>query len=67
MINGTSVYKMAYGQCTNGADVVLYEVRGGGHTWPGSYQYLPGVLIGKTNHDPGATLAIWNFFNAHPQ
>ena len=65
--DGTSVHKMASGQCTDGADVVLCEVRGGGQTWPGSYQYIPRVLIGKTNHDLDATLAIWDFFNAHPQ
>lgn len=63
----TSVHKMVYGQCSDGADVVLYEVRGGGHTWPGSYQYLPKFLIGKTNHDLDATLVIWDFFNAHRQ
>lgn len=65
--DGTSVHKMTYEQCNDGAEVVLYEVRGGGHTWPGSYQYLPKFLIGKTNYDLDATLAIWDFFNAHPQ
>ena len=65
--DGTSVHKQAYQQCINDADVVLYEVRGGGHTWPGSYQYLPELFIGKTNHDLDATKAIWDFFNAHPQ
>lgn len=25
-----------WGGCKNGADVVLYTVEGGGHSWPGS-------------------------------
>ena len=61
--DGTRVHIQAYDQCINGADVVLYEVSGGGHTWPGGYQYLPELFIGKTNHDLDATRAIWNFFN----
>ena len=60
--DGTSVQKSVYGQCTDGADVVLYEIKGGGHTWPGGYQYLPEFLIGKTNRDLDASETIWNFF-----
>jgi poly(3-hydroxybutyrate) depolymerase len=40
---------------------------GGGHTWPGGYQYLPEFLIGRTSRDFKATSIIWNFFNAHPK
>ena len=61
--DGTSVKKSIYRQCSDGADVVLYEIKGGGHTWPGGYQYLPEFLIGKTNRDLDATNTIWNFFN----
>jgi polyhydroxybutyrate depolymerase len=63
--DGTSVQKSAYGQCTDGADVVLYEIKGGGHTWPGGYQYLPEFLIGKTNRDLDASKTIWNFFKRY--
>ena len=65
--DGTSVQKNAYGQCTDGADVVLYEIKGGGHTWPGGYQYFPEFLIGKTNRDLDASRAIWDFFNGYRQ
>lgn len=65
--DGTRVQKSVYGQCADGADVVLYEIQGGGHTWPGGYQYLPEFLIGKTSRDLNATETIWNFFNAHPE
>ncbi len=60
--DGTRVRKSVYRQCADGAAVVLYEVKGGGHTWPGGYQYLPEFLIGKTNRDLNASETIWNFF-----
>ncbi len=63
--DNTRVQKSAYGQCTEGADVVLYEIKGGGHTWPGGYQYLPEFLIGKTNRDLDASRAIWDFFKRY--
>jgi len=63
--DGTRVQKGVYGQCADGADVVLYEIKGGGHTWPGGYQYLPEFLIGKTNRDLNASETIWNFFNGY--
>lgn len=61
--DGTRVQKSVHGQCADGADVVLYEIQGGGHTWPGGYQYLPEFLIGKTSRDLNASEAIWNFFS----
>ena len=65
--DGTRVQKSVYGQCADGADVVLYEIKGGGHTWPGGYQYLPELLIGKTNRDLDASRAIWDFFQRYGQ
>jgi polyhydroxybutyrate depolymerase len=32
-------------------EVILYEIEGGGHTWPGRYQYLGKWLIGRTSRD----------------
>lgn len=57
---GASTVRMEY--C---ADVVLYKVVDGGHTWPGGPQYLPERFIGKTSRDFSATLVIWQFFAAH--
>jgi polyhydroxybutyrate depolymerase len=45
-----------------GADVALYAVEGGGHTWPGGWQYLNRFLIGKTCRDFDACDEIWEFF-----
>lgn len=50
-----------------GTDVTLYVIEGGGHTWPGSLQYLPKVIIGPVCRDFHATAVIWDFFEKHPK
>jgi len=54
--------------CPAGAEVELYRVRGGGHTWPGSdgsanFDYVAGA----TTFSVDATALIWDFFTAHPR
>ena len=44
----------------DGAEVVLYEIQGGGHTWPGG-ALQPEVMLGKTCRDWNASEAIWQF------
>ncbi len=44
------------------AEVVLYAVEGGGHTWPGGRQYAPGFIVGKTTNDIDGCDEIWEFF-----
>jgi polyhydroxybutyrate depolymerase len=51
-----------FGSCKDNADVMLYRVIGGGHTWPGGLQYLGKWLIGKTSRDFDASETIWAFF-----
>lgn len=63
--DGTRVRKEVYGQCSDGTDVILYVIEGGGHTWPSGYQYLPESIIGKTSKDIDANETIWNFFKGH--
>jgi polyhydroxybutyrate depolymerase len=53
-----------WGNCREGADVVLYTVEGGGHSWPGS-DIAP--ESGITTQDINATDVIWGFFAAHPK
>ena len=54
---------VTYGGCTNGADVQVYIVDGGGHTWPGSkIERLPE----HTTQDISASDLMWKFFKAHP-
>lgn len=63
--DGTTVRKEVYAGCWGGAEVVLYAVEGGGHTWPGGWQYLPERIIGKTSREFSASEVIWQFFKAH--
>ncbi len=51
--------------CDQGAQVVLYSVKGAGNTWPGGAQYMPENQIGKTSTDLDANEIIWKFFSAH--
>ncbi len=48
--------------CQSGAPVVLYRVEGGGHTWPGSPDAYPALLVGPTARDFSASQAVWDFF-----
>jgi polyhydroxybutyrate depolymerase len=50
-----------------GADVVLVRVEGGGHTWPGGWQYLSERIVGKTCRDIDGSAVIWAFFAARPK
>lgn len=63
--DGTQVQQDSYVGCRSDADVTLYTIFGGGHTWPGGYPYLPRI-VGKTSRNLDATVAIWDFFQGHP-
>jgi polyhydroxybutyrate depolymerase len=60
--DGTSIRKEVYPNKSNGKEVILYIIRGGGHTWPGGLQYLGKWVIGRTSKDLDATSIIWEFF-----
>ncbi len=59
------VTRLEYASCADGADVVLYTVHGGGHSWPGGGP-LPEWLVGSTGHGIDATKELWAFFREHP-
>jgi len=63
--DGTTVKRETYSQCAGGSEVVLYGIDGGGHTWPGGYQYAIERFIGKTSKDIDANSVIWEFFSRH--
>jgi polyhydroxybutyrate depolymerase len=54
----------SYTGCDADADVQLYVVEGGGHTWPGARDVN---LLGTTTHSIDATQIVWQFFAAHPK
>ncbi|HEY4219827.1 MAG TPA: hypothetical protein VGO62_00760, partial [Myxococcota bacterium] len=65
--DGTTSSKEIHGGCVNDADVVLLKVQGGGHTWPGGFQYDGQGTIGAVARDFSASSEVWSFFKAHPR
>jgi polyhydroxybutyrate depolymerase len=63
--DGTRVTRTQYINELDGTEVILYAVKGGGHTWPSGMQYLPAWIIGKTCRDIDANEVIWSFFKEH--
>lgn len=61
-----TVSVVRYTGCTDDAEVVLYTIDGGGHTWPGADPLLP-ILMGYTTQAIDATEVMWQFFAAHPR
>jgi polyhydroxybutyrate depolymerase len=59
------VTRLAYTGCADGADVVLYTIHGGGHTWPGGGP-PPEWFVGATSKGVDATRQAWAFFREHP-
>jgi len=58
------VTRREFTNCADDATVVLYTIRGGGHTWPGG-QPLPEWFVGPTSRSVDATSRMWEFFRAH--
>jgi len=58
------VTRLEYTNCAEDAAVVLYTVRGGGHTWPGG-KPLPEWMVGSTSNGVDATSQMWAFFREH--
>jgi len=61
-----SVRSLAYTNCAENADVILYTVEGGGHTWPGG-KPLPERMVGRTTGEINASRVMWEFFVQHPR
>lgn len=57
----TDVKLIAYTGCANGAEVALYSIEGGGHSWPGS-KPLAEWAMRPTNQSINATRLQWDFF-----
>ncbi len=60
--DGTRAVRETYAWCREGTDVSLYRIEGGGHTWPGGYQYAPPSVVGRTSRDIDGCRVIWEFF-----
>ena len=58
------VTRLEYANCADEAAVVLYTIRGGGHSWPGG-KPLPEWMVGPTNRSIDATSLMWAFLREH--
>lgn len=59
--DGTRVRYERYASCAEGAEVVLYTVEGGGHTWPGGPPPEEREM-GAVSQDIDASAVLWAFF-----
>lgn len=62
--DGTRAVEKTYGPGREGSEVILVEIEGGGHTWPGRPVFTG--LLGKSSRDIDANEMIWGFFLRHP-
>lgn len=61
--DGTVVTRWIYRPRQGNAEVVLYRIAGGGHTWPGRKAPLP--FLGRSSEEIDANDLIWDFFQRH--
>jgi polyhydroxybutyrate depolymerase len=54
---------VGYTECRDHADIILYRIEGGGHTWPGG-ENLP--FFGAISY-VNASEILWRFFEDHPR
>ena len=47
------------------APLVVYQIEGGGHTWPGGVRFQLQWVLGPVNRDFEASRVIWEFFDAN--
>ena len=62
--DGTQVEIRNFRNCHPRGALKVYEIQGGGHTWPGGRQYLGRRLIGNTSREINACDVIWDFFSS---
>lgn len=63
--DGCHVSRDTFGGGVGGADVVVYTIEGGGHSWPGGMGFVARDIIGRTCNDISASDIMWQFFQSH--
>ncbi len=61
--DGTSIERRVHAGGRDGAEVVLYMIHGGGHTWPGREFRLR--RLGTSTKNLSANDVMWEFFKRH--
>ncbi len=59
--DSTVVTRYVYSGGTDGTEVILFKVDGGGHTWPGGPEYAPEWVIGKFSNHIDGSAQIWKY------
>lgn len=72
--DGTQVTKVVYRGGAGNTEVVLYTIKGGGHTWPAFedtrgalMKFVVNEMVGNKSRDIDACQTIWEFFQNHPK
>jgi len=65
--DGTQVSRRLWTDCRTGGAVLRYRIEGGGHTWPGGWQYLPEHFIGRTTRQIDASATVLDWLTRHPR
>jgi polyhydroxybutyrate depolymerase len=60
-----NIARRTFSGCDSDAEVILYSIAGGGHTWPGGGRQ-PVFISGAVNREIDASAIMWDFFAAHP-
>lgn len=63
--DGMRVTQKTWSGGRSGSEVVLIEIEGGGHTWPGQRPVVP--QLGESTRDISANDMMWEFFQRHPR
>ena len=58
------VTRLEYTDCADDAAVVLYTIKGGGHSWPGG-KPMAEWWVGPTSRSIDASSLMWAFFREH--
>lgn len=64
--DGTTVIREESKGCAQGAEVLLFTIQGGGHTWPGGDADLGERVVGKVSRELDASELQVTFFTKHP-
>lgn len=65
--DNTSIKGEIYEHCKDHLGVAVYNIQGGGHTWPGGFEDLPKSWVGLTTKEINGAEVIWDFFKNHPK
>ena len=63
--DGTRIVIRRHAPCRKAADVVLYEVVGGGHTMPGTKRRRPRRVVGAVSGELDGAATVWQFLSRH--